>query len=140
MGMLSLHVMGMIMTRPAILRVVVRYQEAFAMVPTIAEDVIILLAHGGLLILAQAIPLPMEMFLDTLRNHRYRNDAITRSFEKEAVMDIHQAVKAEFFVNPANFWQQFPAEGHQVAFNGIDIRACCFMKVAQVICYQAIGT
>ena len=82
----------------------------------------------------------MGMLLDTLRNQRCRNDAIARSFEKEAVVDVHQAVKAEFFVNPANFWQQFPAEGHQVTFNGIDIRACCFTKVAQVIRHQAIGT
>jgi len=89
MGMGSFEMVGLIMTRPVIFMVVVRYQEAFAMVPAIAEDVIILLAPGSLLILAQAIPLSMGMLLDTLRNQRCRNDAIARSFEKEAVVDVH---------------------------------------------------
>src|SRR6202023_2965887 len=110
MGVGPFEMVGMIMTRPVIYWVVVRCQEAFAMMPAIAEDVIILLAPGSLLILAQAIPLSMGMLLDTLRNQRRCNDAIARSFEKEAVVDVHQSVKAEFFVNPANFWQQFPAE------------------------------
>jgi hypothetical protein len=89
MGMRPFEMVGMIMARPVIFMVVVRYQEAFAMMPAIAEDVIILLAPGSLLILAQAIPLSMGMLLDTLRNQRCRNDAIARSFEKEAVVDVH---------------------------------------------------
>jgi len=41
MGMGPFEMVGMIMARPVIFRVVVRCQEAFAMMPAIAEDVII---------------------------------------------------------------------------------------------------
>src|SRR2546425_9967740 len=82
----------------------------------------------------------MGVLLDALSNQRRCNDAIARSFEKETVVDVHQAVKAEFFVNPTNFWQQFAAEGQQVALNGINIGAGRFMKVAQVVRHQSIRT
>src|SRR6266566_1188537 len=67
MGMLSIYMIWMIVSKPAIFGVIVSNQQAFAMMPAITEDIIVLLAFGGLLIFAQTIPLAMRMLFQLLR-------------------------------------------------------------------------
>ena len=103
MGMLSIYMIWMIVSKPAIFGVIVSNQQAFAMMPAITEDIIVLLAFGGLLIFAQAIPLAMWMLLKTFSQLGYGNHTITSSLEEETEIDVHQTIKTEFFVNPADF-------------------------------------
>src|SRR6266568_2672722 len=93
----------MIMSKPQVFRVVIGNQQTFAMMPAITEDIIILLAFGGLLIFAQTIPLTMWMLLKTFSQLGYGNHTVTSSLEEEATVNIHQTIKTEFFVNPADF-------------------------------------
>jgi hypothetical protein len=52
MSMSTLKMVGVIMTTPQVVWVVVGDQQALTVMPAISEDVIILLAFGGLLLLA----------------------------------------------------------------------------------------
>src|SRR6266567_4653038 len=102
MSMRALDVIGMIVTTPQVLRVIVRDQQALSVMPAIAEDIVILLALGCLFILAQTVPLTMGMLLDTFRHQGSRKGAVASSFDKESEVDVRQAIETEFFVDPAN--------------------------------------
>src|SRR5712692_5588772 len=117
----SAEMMVMVMTAPEVLRIIVGNQQTLAMMPASAEDVIVFLALRCSLILTQALPLTMWMLLDPLSHERRCEHTIAGSLEEEAIVDIHQAIKAEPFIDPADFLQQFAAEGHQVAFDSIDV-------------------
>src|SRR5712692_11317787 len=134
----SAEVMVMIMTAPEVLRIIVGNQQTLAMMPASAEDVIVFLALRCSLILTQALPLTMWMLLDLLSHERRCEYTIARSLEEEAIVDIHQAIKAEPFIDPADFLQQFTAEGHQVALDSINVRPPRLLKLSQVFSHQSI--
>src|SRR2546426_7632105 len=87
------EVIGMIMTSPQVLRPVMSYQQAFSMMPAVAKDIIILFALGRAFLFIQAEPFSVWMLLDPFGHERSGQDTIARGFEKEAEIDIHQAVK-----------------------------------------------
>src|SRR5260370_15180234 len=67
----------MIMTSPEILKPIIGYQQAFAMMPPTAKDVIILFALGRTLFLASTEPFTMRMSLDAFSHLWRRRDTIT---------------------------------------------------------------
>ena len=137
-SMLTRDVMRVVVPAPPMLGIEVRYQQALAMMPARAKDIIIFLTLGRTFFLAQAIPFAMGMFLNSLGHNLSGNSAIARSFEKEAEVNIHQAIKAEFLVNPNNLRQQLAPESHQVSLYRVDIWTCRLTKFAQVIGNQPI--
>src|SRR5581483_6392363 len=136
----ALKVIGMIMPTPQVLRMVVGNKQALPMMPAITENVVIFLAFGRSLILAQALPLTMHVFLNTLRYQWCSQDAISSSFEEKTVVDIHQAIKTEFLVDPTDLGEQFTTKCQQVTLNGINIRPRSFTELAQIVGYQTIGS
>src|SRR5579859_1263249 len=84
MGMRTLKMMGVVMAAPCILRAIVGYQQALAMMPAIAEDVIILLAFGGPFLFAQAIPFAVRVPDNAFSNQRRRQHAIAGGLEEKA--------------------------------------------------------
>src|SRR5690242_16616898 len=115
MGMGSLQVIRMIVTIPPVLRIKVGNQQALSMMPAITEDIIIFLAFGSSLILAQAIPFAMRMLLDSFSHQRRDHNTIARSFKEKAAMNVHEAIEAELFIYPTNFGEQFSPKCHQIA-------------------------
>src|SRR5689334_2551564 len=95
----------MIVTIPPVLRIKVRIKQALSMMPAITEDIVILLALRGSVLFAQAIPFAMRVFLHPFGHQGRRNNAISRSFEEEAAIHIHQAIEAQLLVDPANLRQ-----------------------------------
>ena len=132
------EMIGMIMTSPQVLRPVISYQQAFPMMPAVAKDIIILLALGRAFLFIQIEPFSMWVLLDAFSHLRSGQDTIARGFEEEAEIDIHQAVKTEALINPANLGQQLPTKSHQVALDCIHIRPGGFTKLTQVIGHQSI--
>src|SRR5579875_1756268 len=133
MGMCALKMMLMVVAAPQVPRIVVGDQQALPMMPARAEDIIIFLALCRPLVLAQTLPLAVLVLPDTPGHQRSRDDAIPRCFKEKAEVDVHQAIEAELFVDPADLRQQFAAERHQVSFNSINIRAGRLAELAQVI-------
>src|SRR5947209_17344722 len=82
-GMGTIQVIGMVVTAPQVLRSIVGDQQTFSVMPAIAEDVVVFLAFGGLLILAQAVPLAMRVLDDAPGHLRSGQRAIAGGFEKE---------------------------------------------------------
>src|SRR5579883_1003859 len=109
MGMLTLHVMRMIVAGPAIARAKVRHQQALTVMPAVSKDVVVLLALRGPLILAQTVPLAMRMLDQQLLDLGSRDDTIPGGFKEEAEMDVHQAIEAEALVNRTDLGQQCAA-------------------------------
>src|SRR5438876_1067611 len=107
LSMLAIDMIGMVVSMPPVIGIEVRYQQALAMMPACAKDIIIFLTLRRAFFLAQAIPFAMGMFLNSPGYYRSGNRAITRRLEEEAEVNIHQAIKTEFLINPANFRQQF---------------------------------
>src|SRR5207302_1547029 len=101
--------------------IVVGHEQALAMMPAIAEDVVVLLTFGRTLVITQAVPLKMGMLFDALGYNGCGYGTIASSLEEEAEINVHQAIEAKLLVNPANFAQQFATESHQIALNSIDI-------------------
>ena len=130
MSMLAIDMIGMVVSMPPVFGIEVRYQQALAMMPACAKDIIIFLTLRRAFFLAQAIPFAMGMFLNSPGYYRRGNRAITRRLEEEAEVNIHQAIKTEFLVNPANFRQQLSPESHQVGLNRIDIWPRRFTELA----------
>src|SRR5580700_7949560 len=100
MGVHSIEVIGMIVTAPQVANVIVDDEQAFAVMPTGAENVVVLLTPGGLLLLAEAVPLAMLVLLDMCCHLWNGQGAITGGFEEEAKVDVHQAIEAELLVDP----------------------------------------
>jgi hypothetical protein len=103
MGMRTFKMVGMIVTTPQLLGTIIGDQQTLAVVPAVAEDIIILLAFGGALILTQAEPFSMRMLFDALRDQGHGQDTIAGGLEEKAVVDIHEAIKTEALVDPAYF-------------------------------------
>src|SRR5437764_14161206 len=135
---LTRDVMRVVVPAPPVLGIEVCHQQALAMMPARAKDIIVFLTLGRTFFLAQAIPFAMGMFLNPLGHKLSGNCAIARGFEKEAEVNIHQAIKAEFLVNPTNFRQQLAPESHQVSLYRVDIWTRRLTKFAQVIGNQPI--
>ena len=64
MSMLAIDMMGMVVSTPPVFGIEVRYQQALAMMPACAKDIIIFLTLSRAFFLAQAIPFAMGMFLN----------------------------------------------------------------------------
>src|SRR5450759_382399 len=105
MGMRTLEVMGMLMAAPQVLLPVVGNQQAFAMMPAIAEDIIVLLTFGGSFFFAPTIPFAVRMLDDALCHQGRGQHAIAGGLEEKTVIDIHQTVEAETLIDAANFGQ-----------------------------------
>src|SRR5215470_12379772 len=131
----SFYMVGMIMPAPQVAGPVVGHKQTLAMMPAFTEDVVVLLALGGLLICAKTEPFAMWMSLDEFSYPRGSQHTIARCLKEEAIVDVHQAVEAEALINPANLGQQFPTESHQVTLDCIDIGFRRFIKLAQVFRY-----
>src|SRR5579884_3951339 len=131
--------MRMIMPAPEMPRIEVRHQQALSVMPARAEDIVILLALRGPLLLAQAIPFKMRMPRDTRGQFGRDNHAIAGSFEEEAVIDIGEAIEAELLVDPADLRQQVVPESHQIALDGIDVGPRRLVELAQIVRDQAEG-
>src|SRR5579863_637468 len=89
MGMSPLKMLYMVMPAPYLLWIKISDQQAFAVMPAVTENVVILLAPGRALILAQAIPFAMWMLLDTLHNNRSCHRPIACCLEEETEVDVH---------------------------------------------------
>src|SRR5258708_9959084 len=129
-GMVARDMVRMIMAAPGIAGIVVGYEQALSVMPAVAEDVVVLLTFGCALVITQAVPLKVGMLLDAFSCQRGGYDTIASSLEEEAEVNVHQAIETELLVNPANFAQQFAAEGHQVAFNSINIWTGILLELA----------
>src|SRR6266700_2419303 len=105
MGMIAINVIGMIVAAPGIAGIIVGYKQAFAMMPAVAEDIIVLLTLSRALVFTQAVPLKMGVLLNALGHQGSCYGAIACCLEKEAEMNVHQAIEAELLVNPANLAQ-----------------------------------
>ena len=91
------------MAAPQVVWIVVHNQQTFSVVPTVAENVVVRLALSSLLFFTQAVPLAMGMFLQQICDRREGYNAIAGCLEEKAIVNIHQAVEAELFVDPAYF-------------------------------------
>src|SRR5947209_9203891 len=105
--MFTRDVIGVVVPAPPLLGVEVGHQQALTMVPSTPKGIIILLTLHRPLVFTETIPFAMGMLLDTPDHKRSCDYAISRGFEEKAEENIHQAIKAEFLVNPTNFWQEF---------------------------------
>src|SRR5258708_39659749 len=128
----SFDMVGMIMPAPQVAGPVVSYKQALAVMPALTEEVVVLLAPGGLLVFAQTEPFAMWMSLDEFDYPRRSQHTIARGLKEEAIMDVHQAVEAEALINPANLGHQFSTETHQLALDCIYIRSARFIKLAHI--------
>src|SRR5579875_2378216 len=137
--MRAFQVEWMIMPAPQMLRIIVHHEQALTMMPAITEDIIILLALCRSLLFTEAIPLAVWVLLQQRSQRRQCQHAIARGFEEETEMDVHETVKAKFFIDPANLRQQFTSEGHQIALNSIDIWPLRLAELAQIIGDKTIG-
>src|SRR5579859_765117 len=86
MCMRTLKMMGVVVAAPCVLRAIVGYQQILAVMPAIAEDVIVLLAFGGLFLFAQAIPFAVRVLNDAFSNQGRRQHAIAGGLEEETVI------------------------------------------------------
>src|SRR5579884_3935600 len=120
-GMRPADMVRVIVAAPEVLWIVVEDEQALAVMPARAEDVIIFLALRRALLLAQAEPFAVRVLFDAVGHLGRDQRAITGGLEKETEMHVGQAIEAEFLVDPADFGQQLAPEGHQIAFDSIDV-------------------
>src|SRR5260370_1237163 len=100
------EVPGVIVPVPLVVRVIVGNQQTLAMMPAVAEDIIVLFAPGSPFLLAEAVPFAVRVLLDALDDARSSDRSIAGRLEKEAVVDVHQAIETELLIDPADFLQQ----------------------------------
>src|SRR5579884_1576376 len=98
--------MGMVMSAPVMLRLVVSHKQALSVMPAIAENVIIFLAPGRPFLLAQAVPFTVRMLDEQLDDLRCGLHPVAGGLEEETIVNIHQAIEAEALIDPAHFTQQ----------------------------------
>src|SRR5450631_1754351 len=108
------------------------------MMPAIPEDIVVLFAFCAPLIFTQAIPFAMRMLLNASAYLRYGDRSIASRLKEEAIIDIHQAVEAELFIDPTHLWQQLTPKSQEIALNSIHIWPLRFLKFAQIFCSQSI--
>src|SRR5690349_16973282 len=114
MGMRPFEMMSVIVAAPGVLWAIVGYQQALAMMPAIAENVVILLAFGGPFFFAQTIPFAVRVLNKAFSNRGRRQDTIAGGLEEKTVVNVHQAIEAETLVDGADFGQQGSAKSHQI--------------------------
>src|SRR3989442_14667115 len=98
----SLDMVGMIVPAPQVAGPVVGYKQALAVMPALTEDVVVLLAPGGLLVFAQTEPFAMWMSLDEFDYPRRSQHTIARGLKEESINDAHPAVDSNVSINPAS--------------------------------------
>src|SRR5438046_8510173 len=101
MSMLAIDMIGMVVSMPPVFGIEVRYQQALAMMPACAEDIIIFLTLRRAFFLAQAIPFAIGMVLNSAGYYPRRNRAITRRLDEVASVKILQAINTDFLVDRA---------------------------------------
>src|ERR1700676_2573927 len=139
MGMRTLEVMGMLVAAPQILLPVVGNEQAFAMMPAIAEDIIVLLCFGGTFFFTQTIPFAVRMLDDAFRHQGRGQHAIAGGLEEKTVVDIHQPIETETLIDAPNFGQYGSAKGQKIPLDRVYIGTGGFAKFAQIVCHQTIG-